>query len=187
MRNTILTIIVTAAITLLTTLGGIFLTSVLNNNQSNKEKKQIIISELEGLSVWRRQLYVSRMQAETQSDFYEFRYYRLRNKIDESEFIRLAHEAERLTLEVAKVNQTFLEKIGYVSVLFKKSEDLELLIEENRKFVNPKINLRPNREWTLEQLEKWNTEITIEMTKFIEEEYGKKPEKLIEKLKTLVR
>lgn len=177
---------ITGGFTLLGTLSGVYIAFKLQSKQTIKEKKQLLVSELEGLRIYRQQLYHSRFEAEIQSDFYEYRYHKTNSQLDLSEAIRLGHKLEDVTIEIAKNNQKLLEIIGHISLLFYQSDDLKVLIEKNKSFKSPVIELRPNKEMSIEQLENWRDKAMYSLKKIVKLEYEDKPKELLKKLNDIL-
>jgi len=155
----------------------------LDENRSLEDKGILLISELEGLRIWRQQLCISRFEAFLFSDYHEFRFELTNNPLDTDEAGRWMRKSEDLTLDLAKANQQFLEKLGYVSLIFDESDELNSIIEENRKFKNPIIKASRPDDMTLDKLELWKKKYFLEAKKIIDQEYGDKVERLLKKLK----
>lgn len=174
-----------ASITAITTWGGIWLTSFLEGKQTKEKSKQLLIGELEGIRIWRQQLYQTRLESEIFSDYHEYKHKITKNDIDLSEAMRWMSESERLTLEVAKINQQFLEKLALVEILFKKSDNLKELIETNRNFLSPRLLKRADSDMSLEELEELKNRQKADIISFTKEE-AEKIKNLVEKLRSSI-
>ena len=164
------------------TILGAAVPQCLQNRFRKEERKQIELGKLEGLKILRKQLYLSRFEAFIFSDYHEFRNKLEPNALDFSEAKRWMQKSEDLALEIAKANQSFLESLGIISVLFSCSEELKELIEKNRAFGSPLIK-RPNSEMSKQELEQYKAKAMKGLQKLIDKEYGEKVEILIKKLK----
>lgn len=174
--------LITGFFTLSGTLLGIYISYKLQSSQSKRAKKILLIGELEGLRVLRSQLYRSRFEAEIYSDYYDYRFLITKNSVDFNEARRLGQAAEKLTLELAKSNQQFLEKLGHVSLLFNQTDEIKIIIDENKQFKSPCLSSRPNDKMDIDGLNEWKDKMLSSLQIIIKDEYDNKPREMLNKL-----
>ncbi len=177
-----------AITTLLATFVGAFLTYYFGVRAqvrgANSQKRQEVFGRLMGQKVLRKQLYVSRFEALIYSDYHE-RKWKLagypKESIDIQEAQRWMHKSEDLALEIARTNKDFLETVGLVTALFPKTSELDARIDRVYHFGSPQLKI-PWDTLDAGQLEPIKQKAVKDLQDFVEREYGKPVDELLEYL-----
>ncbi len=185
----VLTALLTAGITLSSTLFGAYYNnkwSFDNQNKISKSNSQRqVFSELMGHKRMTTQLYVSRFEAMIFSDFHEARW-RIaeypKESIDLKEAQRWMRLSEELVIEIAKSNQSLFKTIGLIITLFPNTSKLDGLVNRIYHHKVPKISVEWDKINNYEELILIKEKAVTDLQKFVEENYGEPIDELLDLL-----